>query len=289
MIEIDRRSLIGIAGASLVVGGCRGGAGNDANSGQSQSVNMLAPCEDYGQLVGDTEPSVIKKGSKTFAAQAVCCVYIKFEATGVSVRHAYVEVASGSKKDAWYRAGKALFQAIESNEYKDVAVVRVEDNFNNFSFSKPQLIMFFIDNDPKFADFDDTHPNADGKRREDHIIRFTPRGSKRPEQVRQRNHAFLNLQPVDYVSIDDTAWPFSSNKSGYALEYWNIDDEGKYIDYVETGKEKTHYLYSMNIHLKVAPLTLAVPNNAPKPSPTSASTFIPMVLDPDTGNMGGDP
>jgi hypothetical protein len=288
MVSINRRNLIAGAGAGLVLSACRGDTGS-AESGDTTPLKMMAPCEDYGQLVGDTEPSVIPKGSRKFAPGHVCCVYVKFEPAGISVRHAYVPVASGSAKEDWHKAGKALFRVIKSNEYKDTGVIRVEDNFNRFSFNSPQLLMFFIDNDPKYIDFDNTHPNPDGKRAEDHIIRFTPRGVKRPEEVRQRNHAFLNLQPIDYAAVDTTEWPFSSNSKGYALEYWNIDDKGKDIDYVQAANEKTYYLYSMNIHLKVAPLLLATPVNVPKPSPTSADAFVPMVLDPDTGNMGGTP
>jgi len=288
MTEIDRRSLIGIAGAGLVLSGCGRVIGNNTNSSQLKSEDLLAACEDYGQLVGDKEPSVIKQGSKQFVPQFVCGVYMKFHQDRLSVRHAYVGVPTDSTKEVWYSKGKALLKAIASNNYKNSGVIRIEDNFNKFGFNSAQLIMFFIDNDPQDIDFDNTHANPNGLRAEDHIIRFTPRGSKQPEAVRQRNHAFLNLHPVNYTNLDSEEWPYS-NKGGYALEYWNIDHSGKYIDYVSEKNDNSYYLYSMNIHLKVTPVTLSAPTEGPMPSPTPATAFVPMILDPDTGNMGGGP
>src|SRR3954462_12303059 len=123
MESMNRRNLIACAGAGLVLSACSRGGGSNTTDVEPRPLKIKAECEDWGQLVGDTEPSVIKPGSKTFAARYVCCVYMKFEATGISVRHAYVPVSQGSSKEDWYKAGKALFIVMKSNSYENSGVI----------------------------------------------------------------------------------------------------------------------------------------------------------------------
>jgi hypothetical protein len=76
----------------------------------------------------------------------------------------------------------------------------------------------------------------------------------------------------------ETAQTLLESDLAFALEYWNTNEMGRPIKDVVFDKPETHYLYSMNIHLEML-----------APTADNTEKWIPIILDPDTGNMGGDP
>jgi hypothetical protein len=141
-------------------------------------------------------------------------------------------------------------------------VVRPEENFNNFSMSSQQILVIFIDNDPAVVGFNETNGL-------DHIVRFTPYSGKNPNgpQV-QPNWAFSDLRPIKFKK------PRLSHNKAYRIDFHNTDEGGKPIN--SNSNSSTWYVYSMNIHLRQV-------------SGTSSNIYIPVIVDPDTGNMGSRP
>ena len=67
-------------------------------------------------------------------------------------------------------------------------------------------------------------------------------------------------------------------KRAYLIDFWNTDENGNAITGVIEGRPATYYVYAMNIHLEMA-----------TSKRTAKLNWVPIIIDPDTGNMGGPP
>ena len=269
MKEIDRRTLLGAAGASIVAASC---SSSDSNNNiveivEENTTGRSGTCENHGHALNQTRPGI----PATFSPQYLCAVYIKYGADGrPAVRHAYAALEGTGEADIARLAGSVL-EALRTNTY-GANIRRVAYNFQNFCFKSQQYIVLFVDNDPNFVKF-----NPDPQNTRKNIVRFSPFSGYYPYEDRNENYSFYNLRKLPV-----TQGSFETDQA-YCLEYWNIDDEGHPL--------RPIHLFSMNIHLLMA--AQALPNPLPSPQPTPLPSpqyaWIPIILDPDTGNMGIEP
>jgi len=124
--------------------------------------------------------------------------------------------------------------------------------------------VLFLDNDPAIIRMNDDSEL-------ENLIRFSAFGGVPPYTQRKKNFAFYNLQRIRL-----TKDVFDCN-TAYRVDFWNIDETGALLEIDSNTAPEDHYVYSMNIHLLQAPY---------EPDEVTA---IPVILDPDTGNMGAEP
>jgi hypothetical protein len=273
MSEIDRRSLIGVAGASMLVVACNeapGGKKNETGNGQSDKGYDY----NFGQPVTAKKPD--PQGDVTsFTPKYLCVIYMRMESNGeFTVRHGYEPYPGAAEErstvEAMLKQAKTGNWAHAGGENNK----RREHNFDEFSQNSQQRIWLFVDNKPTEMAFEDR--NGD-----DYIIRFSPKSGVDPDnklpkntnRKHYRNNAFFNINV-----IKDLAIPGLQGKTLISLDYWNTDDNGNDIKNRIKDDISTHHLFSINIHLKLAMSKKAGPNQ-----------WLPMIVDPDGGNMGGTP
>ena len=234
--------------------------------------------EPYGDTVNAPRPSSVPVVA--FNPTYVCAAYMHFDGLQMKARHGYLPIGAGNSDVI----AKDLLQAIGSNVYGTLRP-ELRDNFVLFGFNSQQTVYLFVDNDVDIVGFD---PNG----RIENIVRFTQFSGLVPHRPRRMNYAFSNIRRLDFSQIAGGSLQWNRNCNiGYALDFWNTDDNGRVITGVERDKTYTHYLYSMNIHLRMRTGLLPAPPagvGAPVPGP-GVVTHVPIIVDPDTGNMGGTP
>ncbi len=128
--------------------------------------------------------------------------------------------------------------------------IRSEVNFEDFTFGSQQLIVFHIDPAGAAARFDPANLVQ--------FAEFSARG-----ETRARNNCFLNGEILSWLG-----------KEVLVLENWYVDDDGQPI------APPPQLCYTMNVHLLMRCMLSSAEDR---------ELELPTVLDPDTGNMGGDP
>jgi hypothetical protein len=144
----------------------------------------------------------------------------------------------------------AQFSAISATGQWTAAPIRQDVNFVNFTFGSQQLIVLHVDPAGIPARFDPVN-----------LIQFAQFGAD--GEAKARNNSFLNA-----------AIRSGAGKEMLVLENWYVDDEGRPIE------PPLQLYYTMNIHL-LTPCLLTGANGEARE--------LPLVLDPDTGNMGAEP
>lgn len=256
MTGIDRRSLMKLAGAGaglMLAGTARA---------QCQKVEQPAgSCPSHGQLATAAGHTAGEAEVKVFDPKYLCVVYVRFaDDKKLKIRTAYVELVKP------YDVA-AIAQPILDKMRNDKKPNSVKDreDLEDFTFGSQTLIVFFIDNDPRNVGFDDRF-------KPENIVRFTGFLGSDPERGAQENHAFFNLKRLEFENPGSLR-----SRVAYQLEFWNTNVEGGEIQATADCPE-SHYIYSMNIHLKMAVRTSK-----------QDVLWVPIILDPDTGNMGGRP
>jgi hypothetical protein len=189
-------------------------------------------------------------GPDAFAPRYLCLAYMKFESSGILARHAYFPMPANPPAMAG-----SEFSALAAGGQWATAPIRSEVNFENFTFGSQQLIVFHIDGSGAPAGFDP-----------DNLVQFaewSARGPKTPATRKARNNSFLNPEIKSWSGMDVLT-----------LENWYVDDAGQPI----VSPLQFHYV--MNVHLLMR-CTLAGADDRLRE--------LPLVLDPDTGNMGSNP
>lgn len=212
------------------------------------------------EVYGATAPPVGQQKpinyAGTFAPDFCCLVYMKFAATGIEARFAYFDMP---------RDAAALTKLLEDNFSNSTGswvgnVLRQGTNFDGWDFGHQQMIYVYVDNADTIR-FDVTNPVV--------FTRFGGRTKPAPgTNERSRNNAFLNAKVET-----NTILPGGDVLS---VENWYCDVAGRPI------VDKVQYeRYSMNIHLLLKCVDPA----------SGAGTYgnVPIVLDPDPGNMGSNP
>jgi hypothetical protein len=290
MTDINRRTLFGAMGAGLVLAGCR----RKPDTPDEPLVGNPAGGKSCGGVVGGGagesaiwgDPVTLPRprfvpASAQFNPGFVCAAYARFESTGLVVRQGHVQLtgtAVNSEAQQNDVAVKLLKELRSPSTSPPVAVQFPSQNFDNFSMNGQQVLVLFVDNPPSLVRFvadADMPPAKPPKPREnflEHIVRFTQFSGQNIGEEMTQNHAFAALKAIDVSGqgLDGLL--------AYRLNFWNTIG-GKPI-VAKKEDPTTHARYSMNVHLKMAA----------KPVGTGSSTFtFPLVLDPDTGNMGSNP
>lgn len=276
MTDIDRRTVFGIAGAGLALAACSkadsnaagAAAVNGATAGATgDSANFLGACLLHG--VAANTPK-----SGTFDPAYICAVYIRLNGGGTfTIRHSYEPAGKDTTKhdEIAVTMLTAARAAASDTNWKGPAnniPKRKEIGFDNFTFGSRQLIYFFIDNDPGILRFDE-------RNKDDTILRFSPYSGKNyaAGAVMKENHAFYNLK------LKDLKIQGSKSQRAVVVEFWNTDKTGNEIK-PDPADSKTHYVYSLNLHVLM---------NAGKRNGDANDRDVPVILDPDTGNVGNGP
>jgi hypothetical protein len=275
MSEIDRRTLLGAAGAGLALAGLGGQAeAKTRRRGMGMGMGLspvpgagdagghtLGPCQLWGESARTVKTS---SADLNFDPRYVCAVYIRYEKNGrPSIRHAYKPLPPPKTDDVIRDTAEDILKDLRDDDYHS-DIVHVRRNFRQFTMNSQQVIVLFLDNDPAIIRFNDD-PELEN------LIRFTAFSGVPPYTGRRENHAFHNLRRIKM-----TKGEFDCNNA-YRVDFWNTDETGAPLEIDSNTAEEDRYIYSMNIHLLQAPY---------EPDEVAA---IPLILDPDTGNMGAEP
>ena len=269
MSKVDRRTIIGAAGATLAVSAC-GGKSEEIraeNFGGLENFDIIGwknIHQPAGPGLGNDDPDIQKplgknqmpagaKSEEEFKPLWVCLVYIQFQNNKIYSRHSYFDKAKTNISDE--------FKSMAGTEKKWINPFpnRDESNFDNFTFGSQQTIYFYIDNKKDGISFDEENKIQ--------MTFFGPR-KKTPQYKKEKdkNNAFLNPR------IDNTTAP--------GMELLVIDNWffGKNKRKIDPKKQNEWEYYSMNIHFLMA-------------TADGAGEYknVPMVIDPDGSNMGSQP
>jgi hypothetical protein len=288
MSAIDRRMLFGAMGAGLLLAGCKHGEKKDdvlkedkdcGDSGHGAGESKL-----WGDPVSQKRPRGVSSMTP-FKPDYLCAAYIRFEADGIVVRQGYVHLtgsAVDSEAEQNALAVKLLHELKAPSTPPQVTVEFPYSDFDNFSMNGEQVLVLFVDNLPSLVRFvadSDMQPATPQKPKEnflDHIVRFTRFSGRLYGQEMEKNYAFCALKPIDL-----TGQGFEGTLA-YRMNYWNRTLAGD-INSMSNKPDKNHpetwRRFSMNIHLRMAA----------KPTGSGSTVTFPVVLDPDTGNMGSNP
>ncbi|MEA3011409.1 MAG: hypothetical protein QOJ91_3101 [Sphingomonadales bacterium] len=137
-----------------------------------------------------------------------------------------------------------------------------------------RLLVIYLDNDPNVIRFKHDHYTnpVDEEPSYAYTLRFTPYSGKDPKDTTKPNHAFFNVRKITFPDASDP-----KAKTAFCLEYWNTNESGATLGYVDPDDEGKHYRYSLNILLE---------SKAPS---VDGEKWVPLIVDPDTGNMGAEP
>lgn len=280
MVQIDRRAVIGAAGASVLVAACDKKVDSKVESAKKSLhdkslLDMTGVFPNFGHPVTNSRPDPLAQGV-SFDPKYVCVVYLKMESNGeFTVRHGYEPypgdpIAERKLVENMLKSAATGAWAHTSAELNK----RREHNFDNFSQNSQQRVWFFVDNKPAEMAFEDRN----GK---DYVIRFAPMSGVDPEnklpananRKHYPNNAFFNINIIDNLQIKGL-----QGKKLISLDCWNTNIDGEIVRDVKPENLSTHYLYAINVHLKLAMSKKLGPNQ-----------WLPMIVDPDGGNMGQQP
>jgi len=265
MSGIDRRTLLGAAGAGLVLAGCNPKSGK-------HKTEMVGTCRLHGQSVRDKMPYVLGN-TKSFVPDRLCIVYLKFASGRMKVRRTYLDITSSTNIPA-----ALLTELKRISPWGAPDSIKDRNDLHPIKLSGQRIVAIYLDNNRNDIRF--SYKRGGTIQQEDesyaHTIRFTQYSGEDPDNIIRKNHAFFNVRKI---LLSGVTGPMQSPEV-FLLDYWNTNEIGNKIEVV-SGEQDTEYVYSMNIKLEMA---------APVPgSSTSPQLWIPVIVDPDTGNMGAEP
>jgi hypothetical protein len=255
MSDVDRRTLFGVAGASLAVAAC-------GESGKADGPKTLAPGPQHGD-----DPHLPHKGSLVFKPDYICAIYIRFDDLKKTiVRHGYYKVsdfpAGKSESDVALMLLLAAKRAKDANAWKKDTTghTRKEFNFNGLTFGHVARLYIMVDNDN--VKFDDSKASGAFA----NLLRFTP------YRVDQKATDFSLIEADPNYSFYNAKTIALGDRQVLQVENWYLNKDGG------APSSALPCNYSMNIHLFWE-----------STDKEGTLTRIPIVIDPDTGNMGSTP
>jgi hypothetical protein len=279
MSQIDRRTLIGVAGASVAVAACNPGGGSDGGGdggGDYGGKDERGINEQWGEDPHKPAPDVPPPGG--FKPAYICAIYIRFdEGNKAVIRHGYYE--TGPMKDGEdakafdanqiKAAEEMLADAASAEDWKAsrIGYPRKEVNFEGFDFGQQMRLFAVVDNDS--VKFDDRM--TDGKYA--NLVRFTKYQTTEDmanfkPKLTNPNHAFFGATLID-LNVGN------KKRKALQLDNWYAGPKGQAI---KKDDPKTHQYFALDLHV----LWEAT-------QPGTKIKAIPIVIDPDGGNMGGTP
>ncbi len=232
---------------------------------QAEYVRMFGASYAFGQPATDSDPET-QGNVKNFRPKHICAVYIRFEPNGtLTVKQAYVAAPNPQPTNADIVAvAEPLLKAMSKASYAGGGAQAFKENFEDFSFASQQVVVIYLDNKDDAVRFSS---------KDSDIIRFVPISGTDPRTRIRPNHAFFNRRAVSIAPGGGTF-----GKRAYLIDFWNTDENGNAITGVNERDPSTYYVYAMNIHLEMA-----------TSKRTAQLNWVPIIVDPDTGNMGGPP
>lgn len=289
MSDLDRRTILGAAGAGLAVAACSPKSQTEPQKDGVEADSEADARAPYPQYGDDPHSKVTSKfpTNAGLNPEYICAVYIRFDTDGTMIaRHGYFDLSKITVDMSEDKIAATLLQAAaaakNTAEWKVVNYghSRKEVNFENFSFGHRTRIYILIDNDNvKFDDRKDTQNDAEGVYR--NLLRFTKfrvdtgkiqKDGKFQLVPASANHAFFD---ATLVRLD--GFP---NRELLRVDNHYTDKNGKPIK-ADPNVPDSHQLYSINFNL-----LWTTKDTSGKPPVTRK---IPMVIDPDGGNMGSQP
>lgn len=271
MTILNRRGLIGAAGASMLLASCKWPFFDPM-----KPAGVGFPHGDLPNLGGPLNTTV------KFAPKWIRVVYMRFDAANMLARQGYVPMPATPNDE---EVGKAAIEALRMLKKGEPSYFwggKITEHADVINLPSQMVLVLYLDNDPKQIRFEKCNGDK-------YVIRFTPFSGERPEDITKmdikENHAFFGMRPISMPEND----PDLKGPIAIRLDFWNTDKDGNAIKNVKQDDYKSQHRYSMNIHLQQA---VAAPTIVTQPAPGSGSCdgyWTPLILDPDTGNMGGEP
>lgn len=265
MTEIDRRALITATGAGLILAACTPQGPEKPPTAKPTWTSGEGAGLLYGQAVNAKAPDTPGK-VKEFNPDTICIVLLRFESGGAIIaRRTYIPVPSPKPTKDQVSAAiipilKRLSAGIDhdANDREDIDPIKLYGQ---------RILVIYVDNKPATARFKYESDPLNEVASYDYTLRFAPYSGADPKREIKENHAFFNVQKI---ALDVTAG--LAGKDIFLLDFWNTDEGGNAIN-AKQGESHSHYRYSLNILLEVA----------------AGTRWIPIIVDPDTGNMGSEP
>lgn len=277
MGNIDRRAIIGaagigVAGVTIALAGCSGEPGS--SGGNTPGKDDEGAQDPWGEDPHAAGPKTPPPGG--FDPGYLCIVYIKFTGSNMVVRHGYI--ASPPKSAAKTLAEGAARQRADAEALLNEAAKedwkisrlghpRKEVNFERFDFGQQMRLFFFIDNDG--IGFD--HRKKGGKY--SNLLRFVKYNTTsdmdafKPKPV-DPNHAFFGATLVP-LKVN------GKERQALQLDNWYCGPDGKPV---VPENPSTHQFFAMDLNLLWAGAEAGTDRK-----------LIPIIIDPDGGNMGSQP
>ena len=203
-----------------------------------------------------------------FNPDFLCVVYLKFEANQVlTARYGHVQAADLLNPDTVRTLATLALEALSRNDASGFHEGKIYRDLEFISVGRQLIMILFLDNDPRFVKFEDINDF-------DYVVRFSQLSAFQPGNPTrpiEKNNAFCNLMKFSVTGL--------TGQDAFRLDYWDTDRGGRVSDPLPS-QTHLHRRYSMNIYFR-----MAIANFSGQPS----GRWIPLVIDPDTGNMGGGP
>jgi len=273
MAGISRRNLIAGAGAGLALAGCRGK--EDAHGLTAEKLDkilweMKGAGDLWGHSAATDQPCPLALNGK-FEPRFLCVQYLKFDGISLIARRGYVDGAGQDENALLGKVPGAIADLRNNVDTNFVATSggKILRDLDFIGFGSQQIFAIYLDNDPNLVKIEDDQAKSE------FVVRFAPYSGIDPHSTvnpPKKNNAFCKLRVTSAAGLIGGL---------ILLNFWNTDAKGEPIDRsgIDTTKKETWHRYSMNIHLQMA---------VPQPDP-AIKKWVPLVLDPDTGNMGGVP
>lgn len=269
MTDIDRRTLLGAAGAAgagMMLAGCDG---RSSKKKCEETTDLAGLCASHGKSVDQARPD--KAQDSDFKPQYLSVAYLRFDSLGRLIART-AHLALPQYDDAYVNAQTTkLLEEMVTGVYT-LPVLFAANNFVNFHYSKQTIVVVFLDNDPNYIRFN-SDPSLSEQQNLKYVIRFSQFSGQPPYSARRPNHSYFGIRKLDLVST------LLTGKTAYRLNFWSRDKDNITLNVPKTDKRRWH-IYSMNIHLLM---------KAALATAGQAETWVPIIVDPDTGNMGSNP
>lgn len=256
MTKINRRNMLGAAGATIAVAAC--GGKEDAAVG-TERICFDTPSGEvragfHGKYPDNKLPNPSPVGSQKpvkykgsgFKPEYDFLVYLKFEGGKLKIRSAFFPIdPPGSPEDL--AIIERRFAAIGAGAWPSGAAAASED-FDGFGFGGQTRIYFFVDNGTDVK-FDESHPIM--------MTMYKAKGASK--KILDKDNSFWNIQ---------------IRKGILSAENWYAYTNGEVIPpaYKADLPPADRVEFSMNIYLEMNCAT------------TGAANYIPIVIDPDGTN-----
>jgi hypothetical protein len=269
MSDISRRDIMTLAGAGLALSACdwKGGKGSARSDkggpgGADHARKAMAPCDPFG-YPANTLPDDASYFPVKFEAPYICVIHIDFsKAWTLAVNYASFAIDSKSDdKERLEKAKAVLNERFDLQKPVDSFSKLTKNptygntdyhDFSKFGFKSKHELFFFFDSNLVVLN-------------PDFLVVFTKLSMNHPKIPNNENYSFIN---ASVVSKDDMGSLYDRGRMIRMRNYVQ-DEGGQPIDW--NKGESRHY--SMNLHFQV---------------PCGTNQWVPMVIDPDTGNGNGN-